>query len=474
MKASILFREQPLRGPGRLGDAGAGVVRDSRQMRPHQLFVAIGVDAKTNAEAAVAAGAAVVITEQPLGTSTEWLTPHARWSFARAHAASTGIDELTVPVVAVTGTKGKTTTAWAAWWALGLGAARVGTVGWHDGITEHTAQQTTPPPEELHAFLAGCARNCPGVAIEASSHAGDQHRLAGISFAGLAVTGIGRDHLDYHRTMAAYVAAKMELVHQLGVGKTLIVNADDERAATFMHAGHAVGARVLSLGFNRGEARLRQHGATWRLHVLDGDLIVPCALPGAFNAWNMAAGALLAEAAGVALPTALARLDSMPAVPGRLELCGTQPLTYVDYAHTAESLTQVCIALRQRHPGQRLVLVFGCGGDRDPGKRGPMGQAALAADVGIVTTDNPRSENPATIAAAVIAGGDKRLLVELDRRAAIRQARDLAGVDGVVVVCGKGHETEQIIGSARLQFDDRAEVRALVAKQAAKQPGMPP
>ncbi len=465
MNAPILFRNQPLRGPAIAAEHICGVIRDSQHAGPGNAFVAIGTQAARNSADAVAAGAAVVISEKPLADGAvkgiAWTTPHARWSFARASAAQYGVDTLRAPVVAVTGTKGKTTTSWAAWWAMGPGAARVGTVGWHDGQQERVAHQTTPPPEELHAFLAGCAANCPGIALEASSHAGDQHRLAGIPLAGLAVSGIGRDHLDYHTTMAAYVAAKLELVHQVAPGKLLIVNADDARAGTFIHAGKAVGAQVVTLGFAHGDARLRQHGTTWRLHLLDGDLIVPCTLPGAFNAWNLAAGALLAEAAGVALPTALARLESMPAVPGRLELCATQPFMYVDYAHTAESLTQVCLALRQRHPGQRLVLVFGCGGDRDAGKRGPMGQAALAADIAIVTTDNPRSENPAAIAAAVVAGGNNRLLIELDRRAAIHQARDMAGADGVVVICGKGHETEQIIGSERLHFDDRAEVRAL-------------
>jgi len=461
MDASQLFSRQPVRG---IPASPSGLARDSRAVASGDAFVAIGADAATHARAAVAAGATVVVSEGDLASGAiEWSTPHARYCFARANAVRTGCDRLTQPLLAVTGTKGKTSTAWAAWWALGPGAARVGTVGWHDGRSERPAVQTTPPPEELHAFLAGLASDCPGIALEASSHAADQQRLAGLPLTALAVTGIGRDHLDYHGTMAAYVAAKLDLVHHLRPGGLLIVNADDARAATFIHAGQAVGARVMTLGFAAGELRLRPDGTQWRLHAADGDLVVPCALPGRFNVFNLAVGALLAEAAGVPLPTALARLATMPGIPGRLERCAEQPVTYVDYAHTADSLALVVEALRERHPGRKVVMVFGCGGDRDRGKRGPMGRAALTADIAVLTTDNPRREDPAAIVADVRNGcGDaSRLIVEHDRRAAIALARREAGPDGVVAVCGKGHETEQIVGRESHHFDDRAVVREL-------------
>ncbi len=462
MDTSRLFAGQPIAGTPAQPTA---VVRDSRQVVAGAAFIAIGDDAATHARAAAAAGAGVVVSEQPMTAIgvPEWTTPHARGCFARSSAAQTGCDRMVQPLLAVTGTKGKTSTAWAAWWALGPGAARVGTVGWHDGHEERPATHTTPPPEELHAFLASLPTSCPGIALEASSHAADQQRLAGLPLTALAVTGIGRDHLDYHGTMAAYVAAKLDLVHHLRPGGVLIVNADDARAATFVHAGQAVGARVVTLGFAAGDLRMRPDGKKWRLHAADGDLIVPCALPGRFNVFNIAVGALLAEAGGVPLPTALARLASMPGIPGRFERCAEQPLTYVDYAHTADSLALVVAALRERHPGQRVVVVFGCGGDRDAGKRGPMGRAALTADLAILTTDNPRREDPEAIVADVRRGCEdtSRLIVEHDRRAAIARARREAGPDGVVAVCGKGHETVQIIGRDRHHFDDRAVVRAL-------------
>ena len=225
-------------------------------------------------------------------------------------------------------------------------------------------------------------------------------------------------------------------------------------------------------------ARIVRSGDGWRLLWEGADHLLPVALPGGFNAFNAACGALLANAGGVPLSTALARLGDQPAVPGRLELLARAPLTYVDYAHTAESLSAMLEALRQHHPGCRLVCVFGCGGDRDRGKRAPMGRSAIAADLAVLTTENSRSEDPASIAADVIAGlppgayvhwdagtveapAGAHLVVQPDRAVAIRLARRLAGRDGVVVVAGKGHETTQIIHGRIEPWDDRAFVRSL-------------
>lgn len=474
MRVADLFADQPLQGEA--VDSVVGLCRDGRRVVPGMAFVAAGGDVAANRRQAEAAGAVMIVAESGDGRVPTLRTPHARFSAAQALARAHGLHTSAIPLIAATGTKGKSTTVWAAWWALGTGAARVGTVGWHDGTGERPSTQTTPPPEELHAFLAGLSTTCPGLALEASSHAGDQHRLAGLTFQVLVATGIERDHLDYHGSMARYVAAKLELVHQLRPGGTIIVNADDLRAAAFIHAGRCARARVITLGFRRGDSRLRHDGQVWRLHHEGSDLVVPDVLIGRFNVFNLAAGALAAAAAGVPLPTALARLRDLPPIPGRMEPCGTSPLTYVDYAHTARSLALVVEALRETHPGRRLVVVFGCGGDRDPGKRGPMGRAAMGADVAVVTNDNPRSESGADIAGQIIAGtgaeahwhragqavpADARLVVELDRAAAIRLARDLAGTDGVVAVCGKGHETEQIFADHREHFDDRAVVRGL-------------
>jgi UDP-N-acetylmuramoyl-L-alanyl-D-glutamate--2,6-diaminopimelate ligase len=495
-----LFAGQALSGraPGLL----AGLCRDSRQVGPGMAYVAMGRPEELAQHAAQArsAGATLVVGEAPAGDQRAYLSsPHARWTFARASVVQHGLQAMRQPLVAVCGTAGKSTTTHCAWWAMGgmeTGAARIGTIGWHDGVDERPNPQTTPPPEELHAFLAGLPARCPGVAMEISSHAGDQQRAAGLRLAGLAFTGLGHDHLDYHRTMAAYLSAKLRIVRQLVPGAWCIINADDAHAHTVAHAAAAVQARVIRLGLARGDARLLRLGRDWRL-VHDGiDYPLPVRLPGAFNAWNAAAGALLAHAAGVPLATALARLGTLEAVPGRLELLADAPSTYVDYAHTPDEIAAMLRALRREFPGRRLVCVFGCGGDRDRSKRGPMGCAALEADIAVLTTDNSRRESPRAIADDVLRGLPERtdvfwansdgaesprwladqvllscgqrpeplMVVELDRATAIRLARALAGPDGIAVVAGKGHETCQLIDGQTLAWDDRAFVRSCGAQ----------
>ncbi len=459
--ACDLFRDQPLVGecPANL----AGLSRDSRAVQAGQAYVALADDAalaERHVHEAAERGAGVVIAGAKLEARNPKLeTPHERWSFARASAALTGADRLTIPVLGVTGTKGKSTVVHFLQAALGADAARIGTIGWHDGRGERPNAQTTPPPEELHRFLAALPPSCPGVAIEVSSHGCDQFRLAGVRLAGLAYTGLGHDHLDYHGSQTAYLAAKLRAVQLLHPGGLLVVNADDDHAHVFAHAGTCVGARVIRLGLRRGEVKLQRDGDRW---LLAGHHL-PVALPGTFNAWNAAAGALLAAVAGSDLPTCLARLATAGPVPGRLERLAEQPITYVDYAHTPESIANVITAVRDAHPGARVAIVFGCGGDRDTTKRAPMGAAAAAADLVVITTDNSRSEDPAAIAGMIASGigADRAHLSIPDRAAAIRHARQHIGPAGVVIVAGKGHETSQTIGGQTLAWDDRAFVASL-------------
>jgi len=425
----------------------SGVSRDSRNVGVGEVYVCIAGDAAHIAQAR-AAGAALVVAG--LGVpGADVNVVHPRAAFACASAISHGLDARCPTLWGVTGTKGKTTTVHWLQAMLGPGAARVGTCGFHDGVSERPNAQTTPPPEQLHDFLAALPAGCPGVALEASSHAGDQQRLAGLHLAGLAVTGIGRDHLDYHRTQEAYIQAKVRLVGHLAADGLLVLNSDDVRCADFARVWHGKIAWL-------GHERLVRSAAGWRL---DG-VPLPVPLPGVFNAWNAAAAVLLAGHAGVAVETACARLKAAPPVPGRLELLAQQPLTYVDYAHTPESLAAALSALRVAHPGRRLALVFGCGGDRDVGKRPLMGQAAASADVVLLTDDNPRSEDPAAIIAA-IRTGCPAAVVEHDRGQAIRFARERIGSDGVVLVAGKGHETTQTYADGVRTWDDRAFVRSL-------------
>ncbi|MFM2090371.1 MAG: UDP-N-acetylmuramyl-tripeptide synthetase family protein [Planctomycetota bacterium] len=459
-----LFRDQRLRGV--LPAAVAGIRRDSRTVQPGEAFVAQGRPGERprHVAEAIARGAALVVLPAgdpaPAGAATAW-TEDPRRCFARACAALHGSDRLPFPVLAATGTKGKTTVVHWTWWCLGEGAARVGTVGLHDGRGEIANPQTTPAPEVVHAFLGGLPAACPGAAIEASSHAGDQHRLAGIPFRALAVTGMGRDHLDYHGTFERYLASKVAFTAHLGAGSLCVVNAGCPHREAFAAPARAAGARVVALGA-AGDAVLAGARGAW---TLDGEtLAVP--LAGGFNAWNAAAAVLLAEAAGVPRATALARLRQAPPPPGRLERLAEGPATYIDYAHTPESIAAAIQALREAHPGAPLAIVFGCGGDRDPGKRTPMGAAAAAADVVVITTDNSRSEAPAAISAMIRIGlrGHPRTIEEPERGAAILAARAAVGAAGVVLGAGKGHETTQDIQGTVRPWDDRAFVRALGAR----------
>jgi UDP-N-acetylmuramoyl-L-alanyl-D-glutamate--2,6-diaminopimelate ligase len=463
VKSRDLFVDQAIASP--LPAELAGVCRDSRSVRAGEVFIAQadGAEQAAHRAEATARGAAAILAEPEVA--------HARYVFARASCAAHGLPR-GIPLLATTGTKGKSTVTHFAWAALGDGAARIGTIGWHDGVSERPNPQTTPPPDDLHRFLAGLPATCPGVALEASSHGLDQQRLAGLRLTALAVTGIGRDHLDYHGTQAAYVHAKLRAARLIAAGGLCVVNADDEHAELFAHAAQAAGARVVALAVGRGghprlpgcaAATAFRHGPSWLLDAPGAEVELPVRLPGGFNAWNAAAAVLLAEAAGVPIATAAHRLADAPTVPGRLELLASAPATYVDYAHTAESLGKAIAALREAHPGRRLAVVFGCGGDRDAGKRPLMGAAASTADAVVLTDDNPRSEDPAAIAAQIAAGCTVPAEVVHQRGAAIQRARELAGPDGVVLVAGKGHETEQKFADRVVRWDDRAFVRGLGA-----------
>ena len=448
--AARLFRGQALNGT--CPAVFSGLSRDSRLATRGQAYVAQSLVSYERIQHCAQARAAGAIVVADMAVADEALadlhTPHPRWAFARASAALHDLDVQHVSLLATTGTKGKSTITHLAWWLMGAGAARTGTIGWHDGVHETPNRQTTPPADELHAFLKALPASCPGVALEVSSHGADQYRLAGLSLAALAVTGIGHDHLDYHGSHSAYVAAKLRAVQLLRRGGRLVLNADDAYAHLFAHAGACVGAEVLMLS---------------AAEVAADDFGSP--LPGVFNAWNTAAAVRLVEVLGVTRATARQRLATMPAIPGRLELLAAAPLTYVDYAHTAESIAAVIAALRATHPGAPLAIVFGCGGDRDTSKRAPMGAAASAADVVVITTDNSRSEDPQAIAAEILRGVSAAgvHLVEPDRARAIVRARAAVGVGGVVVVAGKGHETTQDIRGIITAWDDRAFVRSLAA-----------
>jgi UDP-N-acetylmuramoyl-L-alanyl-D-glutamate--2,6-diaminopimelate ligase len=360
-------------------------------------------------------------------------------------------------VLGVTGTNGKTTTAYlqhAILAAAGHTAGLLGTIERRIGGVAEPAQRTTSEAidlqRDLRRMLDAGDTAC---AMEVSSLALDQQRVAGVRFAAAAFTNLTQDHLDYHADMEAYFAAKALLF--------------DGRCPTAANADDAYGRRLpadLRFGLATPGAEVRAedvrygaHGTAFRLRTPWGDAEVATRLVGRFNVENALAAVSSAGLAGVPLAAIVTGLEGVAGVPGRLEVVsGDRPFAViVDYAHTADALENVLRALRPLATG-RLIVVFGCGGDRDRGKRPTMARVACAlADEVIITTDNPRSEDPLAIIAEVAAGADGRHAVEPDRRRAIERAIAAAAPGDVVLIAGKGHEQGQDVAGSVTPFDDR-------------------
>ena len=447
-----------------------GITADSRQVRPGFLFAALPgakVDGRDFAPVAVAAGAAAILASGDIpGLSAPVVSDSdPRRAFALASAAFWGAQPRTC--VAVTGTNGKTSVVsfcHQIFTRLGRSAASMGTLGVRAGDEQITPPGlTTLDAADTARVLAGLAeRGVTHVALEASSHGISQRRLDGVRLTAAAFLNLTQDHLDYHGTMGAYRAAKLRLFEDLlPRGATAVLNADSDQFEAFASAAMRAGQTVLSVGERGQSLRLRSrkpaaHGQ--RLSVLEQgrthDLILP--LVGAFQASNALAAAGLCIAAGEDPEAVLASLEHLQGAPGRLQRVGSDvggAEAYVDYAHTPDGLETVLNALRPHIRG-RLIVVFGAGGDRDRGKRPLMGEvAARLADVVIVTDDNPRSENPAAIRAAILAAAPGAREIG-DRRAAIREAAGLLTKGDVLVVAGKGHEQGQLIAGVNHPFDD--------------------
>ncbi|MEX0851927.1 MAG: UDP-N-acetylmuramoyl-L-alanyl-D-glutamate--2,6-diaminopimelate ligase [Bauldia sp.] len=383
-------------------------------------------------------------------------------------------------LVAVTGTSGKTSVADFArqiFTAAGKSAASIGTLGVIAGRRRQAGALTTPDTVSLHAELDRLARQ--GVshaALEASSHGLDQRRLDGLRIEAAGFTNLGRDHLDYHATVADYLAAKLRLFTAiLPPGKAAVIDMDGARASEVAEAATARGHDLVRVGRAGKEIRLAglaPDGLSQRLRIAafgrDYNLVLP--LAGAFQASNALVAAGLAIGAGIEAEAALAALSRLKGPPGRLELAGRSKgggMIFIDYAHKPDAIESALAALRPMATG-RLIVVVGAGGDRDPGKRPLMGKAAAAnADVVVVTDDNPRSENPAAIRKAVIAGAPGAIEIG-DRGEAIANAVAMLGPGDVLCIAGKGHETGQIVAGRTVPFSDHDAVRrALAAEEAA-------
>jgi UDP-N-acetylmuramoyl-L-alanyl-D-glutamate--2,6-diaminopimelate ligase len=441
-----------VRGP--TGVEVTDVVHDSRAVGPGALFCCVPgdhVDGHHFAPEAVAAGAVAVLCERPVETGPAVAQLHVgsvRAAMGPVASACHGDPSRSLQVAGITGTNGKTTTAHLLRSILeadGRPAVTIGTL---------TGARTTPEATELQARLAQVRRDGGrAVAMEVSSHALAQRRVDGTRFAVAVFTNLSVDHLDYHGDLEAYYAAKASLfaAERSEIG---VVNLDDEHGRRLQRE-----APIRTIGYSLVEAedlRLDGSGSTWRWR--GRTLRLP--LAGRFNVSNALAAATAAGALRVGLDAVADGLAGSGPVPGRFELVDAgQPFTIVvDYAHTPDGLEQLLTATRELAGGGRVIVVFGCGGDRDRGKRPLMGSVAVAgADLVVLTSDNPRDEDPEAIAAEVRAGiGEGAALeVELDRRRAIALALAAAGPGDVVVLAGKGHETTQTIGALEAPFDDR-------------------
>lgn len=456
-----------------------GLASDSRAVQPGYLFAAlpgVRVDGRDFIADALARGAAAVLalpgTELPTARADVPLIvdENPRYRFALMTAAFFAPQPATV--AAVTGTNGKTSVVTflrQIWAAQGKPAAALGTLGIITNKTALPGNLTTPDPVSLHRTLNALAREgIDHVALEASSHGLDQYRLDGVRVAAAAFTNLSRDHLDYHGTEAIYLAAKLRLFTDvLADDGAAVVNADSAHAAPVIAACVQRDIPVLTVGGAGTALRLvaaeRVGAGAQRLAIEAGgrvhDVILP--LVGDFQVSNALVAAGLAMATGTAAADAIAALAHLQPVPGRLEWVVTLPngaVVFVDYAHTPDALTAALRAVRPFAQGA-VAVVFGCGGDRDRGKRPEMGRiAADLADRVIVTDDNPRSEDPAAIRRAILAACPGAIEIADRREAIARAIVDLAPGE-ILVVAGKGHESGQIVGTVVLPFDDRAVVR---------------
>ena len=460
-----------------------GLSADSRQVGPGFLFAALPgtkTDGRRYIDQAIAKGAVAVLaepdTQVPAGT---FLVADDNPRRRLALMAAKFFPRQPRHIVAVTGTSGKTSTVEFArqlWIRLGNPAASLGTLGLVRPERSEYLSLTTLDPVALHRHLADVAgAGIERLAMEASSHGLDQFRLDGVRIAAAAFTNLSRDHLDYHPTAEAYLAAKRRLFAEvMAPGRVAVLNADAPEYADLASACRARKHRLVRFGRQAGsELRLLSQSPEadgQRLHLeifgRRADALFPVA--GSFQAENLLAALGLVIAEGEEAGAALEAVASLTGVHGRIECVARHPSgapIYVDYAHKPGALEAVLTALRPHTQG-RLFVVFGCGGDRDRGKRPQMGEIAeRLADVVIVTDDNPRSEDPAAIRAAILAA--TRHAREIgDRREAIRQAIGELQPRDLLVIAGKGHETGQTIAGITQPFDDSDEARAAVKELA--------
>lgn len=468
-------------------DTNIGVLAyDSRKIAPGTAFVALRgskSDGHDYIEKAIASGASAIIAEQapPNDCKVPWVhVKQTRIALAQGAAALQDFPAQKLAILGVTGTNGKTTTAYIMHHLMNAGqklCGLLGTVTYDIGGREVPATHTTPESLEIQSLLAQMRDNgCKACAMEVSSHALDQERVYGLPFVSGIFTNLTQDHLDYHHTMEAYFAAKVRLFEKIAAQPkgSIVVNLDDMWGRKLAQRYESTG-RVLKFGFGVGadyravNPRYDMTGSTFELEVKGRSFLVRLPLIGDFNIYNALGALAAAHSAGLNLRETIANLKNAPQVPGRLErVTGdtSRFQVFVDYAHTPDALVNVLKTLKSLKP-RRIITVFGCGGDRDRSKRPKMASAAESgSDICIVTSDNPRSEVPESIIADAVKGfaRPKNHASIVDRREAIKAALENARDGDIVLVAGKGHEAYQEVQGVKHEFDDRRVVRQLLMR----------
>jgi len=457
----------------------SGLTTDSRSAGPGTLFIAVRgsqTDGHRFVSDAVARGAAAVVVESPQDTAApQFVVQDARRSAIVLARTWFGDPAAGMVLVGITGTNGKTTTTSLVRHLLNRDgdAGSIGTLGAFDGagrsLPSAAGSLTTPGPVDLQATFAvlrdaGVGR----VAMETSSHSLDQSRLDGLLFQAAVFTNLTRDHLDYHVTMEQYLAAKLKLLGLLDKDAIVASNADDPVWAVIPRTGRSVTfGQHPDADLRALDPVLESTGSRFRIEGRFGRCEASLPLPGDFNISNALAASAVALGLGMTLAEVVERLAQAPQVPGRMERLVAEPFVVVrDYAHTPDALERALTTLRPL-TGGRLIVLFGCGGDRDRGKRPLMAASAGAlADLVVVTSDNPRTERPDAIIDDVIAGlpaGAEHLRIS-DRRDAIAEALRLAHPGDSILLAGKGHETYQVIGKEYRPFDEKEIVAELMGK----------
>ena len=446
-----------------------GITDDSRAVKPGMLFLAVRGSARDGHDflsAAASAGAAAAVVDDAARTALPtFVVRDTREAVAAVAGAAYAYPARQLRAVGVTGTNGKSTTVALVRHLLDEPRARsasLGTIGVFIGEAPlGETGLTTPGPIELQRVLRLLVdRGVRTLAMEASSHSLDQHRIEGIRFEAAVFTNLTRDHLDYHGTMEAYFKAKARLISYLTPTGAAVINADDPvwqnlppspRRLTFSATGRPADLRATAMHY-------AARGSEWRLN----DHVIHLPLIGAFNVENALGAAGASFALGMNLDTIAERLRTVPQIPGRLEILHDHPTVLRDYAHTPDAIERALEAVRPFTKG-RLIIVFGAGGDRDRGKRPAMGAVSeRLADIAIITSDNPRTEDPERILDEIETGMTRPHERIEDRQLAIERAIALAGDDDVVLLAGKGHETYQVRGTTNYPFDERMIVRALL------------